>query len=53
MSIKEIADLELTVGMMNRFAEIDYDDGEDFGRTNKSQDLDSEGSYGSGSKPFL
>ena len=50
---KEIEKLELIAGLMNRFAEIDYDDGEDFGRTNDSQDLDDEPTYGSDSKPNL
>ncbi len=53
VTIKEISDWEFIVGVMTRFAEIDYDDGEDFGRTNNSQDLDSENKYGSDSKPYL
>ena len=53
MTIKEIPNLELIAGLIGRFAEIDYDDGEDFGRTNKAQDLDSEDTYGSDSKPYL
>lgn len=51
--IKEIDNLELIVGFMTRFAEIDYDDGEDFGRINASQDLGTEGTYGSGSNDYL
>ena len=53
MAIKEIPGLEFTAGVMTRFAEIDYDDGEDFGRTNDAQDLDSESVYDSNSKPYL
>ena len=53
VQIKEIPDVEVVVGLMTRFAEIDYDDGEDFGRTGDSQDLDSEGSFGSGSERYL
>ena len=39
--------------MMTRFAEIDFDDGEDFGRTNDAQDLDNETTYGPSSGPML
>jgi len=53
VAINEITDLGFIAGVMRRFAEIDYDDGEDFGRTNDAQDLDSEGTYGPGSKPYL
>jgi len=53
LSFKEVKNLELIAGVMRRFAEIDYDDGEDFGRTNDAQDLDSENTYGSGSGPLL
>ena len=53
MAIKEIPGLEFTAGVMTRFAEIDYDDGEDFGRTNDHQDLDLEDTFGSDSKPYL
>jgi len=53
VSFKEIENLELIAGTMTRFAEIDYDDGEDFGRTNDAQDLDSEGTYGAGSPSYL
>ncbi|MBN1870450.1 MAG: Opr family porin [Candidatus Omnitrophica bacterium] len=49
VQFKEIEGFELTAGAMRRFAEIDYDDGEDFGRNNGSQDLDSESTYGPGS----
>lgn len=49
----EIENVELTAGFMTQFAEIDYDDGEDFGRTNDSQDLSNEGTYGSGSKGYV
>ena len=53
VQIKEIEDFELTAGVVRRFAEIDYDDGEDFGRNNGSQDLDSESTYGPGSSAYL
>jgi len=53
LSIKEIPGLELIFGFMSRFAEIDYDDGEDFGRNNKSQDLDNDDVYGLGSQGYL
>lgn len=53
VSFKEIENLELIVGCMTRFAEIDYDDGEDFGRTNDAQRLDSENVYGAGSSAYL
>jgi len=49
INFKEIENLELIAGAMLRFAEIDYDDSEDFGRTNKAQDVDSEDTYGAGS----
>ena len=49
ISFKEIENLELIAGAMVRFAEIDYDDSEDFGCTNSSQDVDSEVTYGAGS----
>jgi len=51
--LKEIPNLEFIAGVMTRFAEIDYDDGEDFGRTNDHQDLNSEDTFGSDSKPYL
>ncbi|MFH2145180.1 MAG: hypothetical protein ABII75_04020 [Candidatus Omnitrophota bacterium] len=53
IAINEIADLELIAGVMRRFAEIDYDDGEDFGCTNKTQDLDSKTTYGANSESYL
>lgn len=49
---KEIPQVELTAGVMTRFAEIDYDDGEDFGRTGDQQDLDS-ATYGDGASAYL
>ncbi|MFC1754820.1 hypothetical protein ACFL96_15740 [Thermoproteota archaeon] len=49
----ELPGVKLTFGVMKRFAEIDYDDGEDFGRKNNAQDLDSKGTYGANSKPVL
>lgn len=49
ITFKEIEKLELLAGMFTRFAEIDYDDSEDFGRTNDSQEVDSEATYGAGS----
>lgn len=53
VQFKEIEGLELTAGVVKRFAEIDYDDGEDFGRNNDAQDLDSESTYGPGSNAYL
>ena len=53
VSFKEIENLEIIAGAMVRFAEVDYDDSEDFGRTNDSQDVDSEGTYGAGSGPAV
>lgn len=50
---KEVEGLDLTAGAMRRFAEIDYDDGEDFGRNNDAQDLSSESAYGPGSGDYL
>lgn len=49
VSFKEIENLEFLAGAMTRFAEIDYDDGEDFGRTNDAQDVSSNDNYGAGS----
>ena len=46
VQFKEIEDLTLTAGFMRRFAEIDYDDSEDFGRTGDQQDLNSTATYG-------
>ena len=43
----------MVAGIMRRFAEIDYDDGEDFGRNNDAQDLDSEAAFGAGSAAYL
>ncbi len=53
VQFKEIENLGINAGFMRRFAEIDYDDGEDFGRKNDSQDLDSETTYGPGSSSYL
>jgi hypothetical protein len=53
VQFKEIENLDVVAGIMRRFAEIDYDDGEDFGRNNDSQDLDSETTYGPGSSQYL
>jgi hypothetical protein len=53
VQMNEIEDFQMTAGIMRRFAEIDYDDGEDFGRNNDAQDLDSEGTYGAGSGQYL
>jgi len=51
--LKEIEGLEVTAGFMTRFAGIDYDDGEDFGRGNDSQDLSDDAVYGANSKAYL
>lgn len=40
-------------GGMTRFAEIDYDDGEDFGRKDNKQDLSHSRSYGSDSSSWV
>lgn len=53
VQIKEMEDLDITIGIIRRFAEIDYDDGEDFGRNNDAQDLDSEDTFGAGSSQYL
>jgi len=53
VNFKEIDYVEITAGITKSFAEIDYDDGEDFGRTNDSQDFGNEGTYGSGSSSNL
>lgn len=53
VSFKEIENVELIVGAMTSFAEIDYDDSEDFGRTNDAQDVDHEATYGAGSGPMV
>jgi hypothetical protein len=53
VQFKEMEDVELVTGIMRRFAEIDYDDGEDFGRNNDAQDLDSEATFGPGSGAYL
>ncbi len=52
ITFRELSGLEITAGLMKRFAEIDYDDGEDFGRKNKAQDLDS-AAYGDGAGALL
>ncbi|HQP10622.1 MAG TPA: hypothetical protein PKV41_04490, partial [Candidatus Omnitrophota bacterium] len=53
IQFREIENLDVIAGIMRRFAEIDYDDGEDFGRNNDAQDLDSESTYGPGSSRYL
>ena len=53
VQMKEIEGLDVVAGFMRRFAEIDYDDGEDFGRKGNAQDLDSEATYGPGSGAYL
>ncbi|MBU0468846.1 MAG: hypothetical protein KKD07_04240 [Candidatus Omnitrophica bacterium] len=53
VQFKELENIELIAGFIKRFAEIDYDDGEDFGRTNDAQDLNSESTFGSGSSDTL
>lgn len=53
LSYNEIENLALNVGVMRRFAEIDYDDGEDFGRNNDAQDLDNTATFGQKSEPYL
>lgn len=53
LQYNELEDLGITIGAIRSFAEIDYDDGEDFGRTNDDQDLSDEGKYGSNSNPYM
>lgn len=53
ITIKEIKNLDFTFGAMRSFAEIDYDDSEDFGRTGNSQDLNSDAAYGADSGDYL
>ncbi|MCK5581301.1 MAG: hypothetical protein KAJ18_08510 [Candidatus Omnitrophica bacterium] len=53
VKIKEIENLEILVGVMTRFAEADYDDNEDFGRSNDAQDLDADSTYGENSSSYL
>ena len=45
ISYNDIENLKFTAGFMTHFAELDYDDFEDFGRKNDSQDL-ADHSYG-------
>ncbi|MFH0753995.1 MAG: hypothetical protein V2A70_05460 [Candidatus Omnitrophota bacterium] len=52
-SFNEVKDLGINFGVMRRFAEIDYDDGEDFGRNNDAQDLDNEAVFGRKSEPYM
>jgi hypothetical protein len=53
VNFQEIPNLELISGFMTRFAEIDYDDSEDFGRTTDAQDLNSNVTYGVDSEPYV
>lgn len=53
ISFGEIETLRFLTGFMLRFAEIDYDDSEDFGRNNNSQDLSDNVFYGEDSSPYL
>lgn len=46
LSSKEWDNVSFTVGGFRRFAELDYDDGEDFGRQNDSQFLGDNSSFG-------
>ena len=46
ISYQDIEDLTVTAGFMTQFAEFDYDDFEDFGRENGSQDLGDSDFYG-------
>ncbi len=52
-SFNEVKDLGVNVGVMRRFADIDYDDGEDFGRNTDAQDLDNAAVFGRKSEPYL
>ncbi len=44
---KEWSSFSLLAGAFNSFAELDYDDGEDYGRINHAQDLGDNKAYGS------
>jgi hypothetical protein len=49
---KELKNVQLVLGAITQFAEMDYDDMEDFGRENDSQDL-SDDSFGDDSDDYL
>lgn len=50
---KDIENLTLTFGAIREFAELDYDDGEDFGQKDGKQDLSNDAKYGRGSDDYL
>ncbi|MBN2163233.1 MAG: hypothetical protein JXR25_09455 [Pontiellaceae bacterium] len=52
MNAKEWGNAAVTVGGFRRFAEMDYDDMEDFGRINDAQDLGDDKYYGSDAFPW-
>ncbi len=51
--INEIEKLEILFGGITRFADIDYDDSENFGRNNNSQYLGSDRTYGAEASSYL
>ncbi len=53
LQTKEIENLDVVLGLMTRFAELDYDDGEDFGQEDDKQDLSDDAAYGKDSDDFL
>ena len=52
LQYNEIEDLSVRMGFMTQFAEMDYDDFEDFGQEDGSQKLSSE-RYGTNSTPYV
>jgi len=46
LQFKEIENLDIVIGAINKFAEMDYDDMETFSRDDESQDLGSSDEYG-------
>lgn len=52
LAYNEVKDLKVIAGLMTRFAELDYDDFEDFGQAQDKQDLGDNAAYGDAS-PYL
>ena len=53
LQFKEIENLDIVIGAINKFAEMDYDDIETFSRESGSQDLSDDGEYGENSSDLL
>lgn len=53
IEFNELDFMDMRLGYMTRFAEIDYDDNEDFGRADAGQDLANGAMYGEDSEPYL